>query len=56
MQEFNEKLNHFGEWIIRLVVLNFLWVGFSILGLGIFGDFPSNKRHVFCVAKMAGGQ
>nr|WP_309101484.1 DUF624 domain-containing protein [Fredinandcohnia onubensis] len=43
MQEFNDKLNRFGEWVIRLVFLNFLWIGFSILGLGIFGVFPATS-------------
>ncbi len=43
MQQFNEKLNRFGEWIIRLVVLNILWVGFSVAGLGILGIFPATS-------------
>ena len=40
---FNEKLNRFGEWIIRLVVLNILWVGVSVVGLGILGIFPATS-------------
>ncbi|WP_428911806.1 YesL family protein [Niallia sp. Krafla_26] len=43
MQAFNEKFNHFGEWVIRLVFLNFLWMGFSVLGLGILGIFPATS-------------
>ena len=43
MQQFNEKFNRFGEWVIRLVVLNFLWMGFTIAGLGIFGIFPATS-------------
>ncbi|WP_062047605.1 YesL family protein [Bacillus sp. JCM 19034] len=29
------------EWFTKLVYLNFLWVIFSILGLGLFGFFPA---------------
>lgn len=43
MQEFNNKLNRFGEWVIRLVSLNFLWIGFTILGLGVLGIFPATS-------------
>lgn len=43
MQEFNNKLNSIGEWIIRLVFLNFLWIGGSIVGLGILGVFPATS-------------
>ncbi|MFF3102162.1 YesL family protein [Viridibacillus arvi] len=41
MQGFYEKFNVFGEWLYRLVLLNFLWIGFSILGAGILGVFPA---------------
>lgn len=30
-----------GEWVIKLVYANFLWVIFTVLGLGIFGLMPS---------------
>ena len=43
MQELNNKLNGLGEWVIRLVYLNFLWIGFSLLGLGILGIFPATS-------------
>ncbi|WP_440894766.1 YesL family protein [Amphibacillus sp. Q70] len=29
------------EWISRLAILNLLWLGFTLLGLGIFGLFPA---------------
>ncbi|WP_404332903.1 YesL family protein [Mesobacillus maritimus] len=29
------------EWITRLAYVNLLWIGFSLLGLGIFGFFPA---------------
>ena len=43
MQELNNKLNLFGEWVIRLVYLNILWIGVSLLGLGILGIFPATS-------------
>ncbi len=43
MQGFHTKLNDVGEWIYRLIVLNFLWMGFTILGLGILGIFPATN-------------
>lgn len=30
------------EWIWRVVAINFCWIGFTILGLGIFGFFPAS--------------
>jgi uncharacterized membrane protein YesL len=41
LQNFFSKFNLFGDWIYRLVLLNFLWIGFSILGGLIFGIFPA---------------
>lgn len=29
------------EWIWRILVANVLWVGFTLLGIGVFGLFPS---------------
>ena len=43
MQAISNKLNDVGEWVYRLVILNFLWMGFSILGLGILGIFPATS-------------
>ena len=43
MQGFHHKLNDIGEWIYRLILLNFLWMGFAILGLGVFGIFPATN-------------
>lgn len=34
-------VDNVANWIIRLTYVNFLWVIFSILGLVIFGVFPS---------------
>ena len=43
MQGFHNKLNDIGEWIYRLIFLNFLWMGFALLGLGLFGIFPATN-------------
>ena len=51
MQELNNKLNGLGEWVIRLVYLNFLWIGFSLLGLGILGIFPATSALVSVLRK-----
>lgn len=32
---------HAGEWIIRLVYANLLWMIFTLLGLGLFGFMPA---------------
>lgn len=31
----------FSEWLLRLIWTNLLWIGFTILGLGIFGIIPA---------------
>ena len=43
MKGLHNKLNDVGEWIYRLIFLNFLWIGFSILGLGVLGIFPATN-------------
>src|SRR3954451_14875416 len=43
MQGFHNKFNDIGEWIYRLIVLNFLWMGFTLLGLGVLGIFPATS-------------
>ena len=43
MKGLHNKLNDVGEWIYRLIFLNFLWMGFSILGLGVLGIFPATN-------------
>jgi len=36
-----EKFHEVFLWILRITYLNLLWLGFTILGLGIFGLFPA---------------
>ncbi|WP_407267950.1 YesL family protein [Radiobacillus sp. PE A8.2] len=35
-----EKLYRLSEWIMKLAYVNFLWIFFTIVGLGVFGFFP----------------
>lgn len=32
---------HVGEWVIKLIYANLLWIFFTILGLGVFGIMPA---------------
>ncbi|WP_176330403.1 YesL family protein [Oceanobacillus rekensis] len=41
MQDIGNKINNAGEWVYRLLILNFLWVGFTLVGFGILGIFPA---------------
>jgi len=34
-------LVYLAEWISRLAYLNLLWIGFTLLGLGVFGFMPA---------------
>ncbi|MGD6854254.1 YesL family protein [Bacillus infantis] len=36
-----EKFNLFSIWMLKAAYLNILWIGFTFLGLGLFGLFPS---------------
>lgn len=36
-----EKFNTFAIWMMKVAYLNILWIGFTILGLGVLGLFPS---------------
>ncbi|MEH7226077.1 DUF624 domain-containing protein [Bacillus sp. JJ1566] len=36
-----EKFNTFAIWMLKIAYINMLWIGFTILGLGVFGLFPS---------------
>jgi uncharacterized membrane protein YesL len=44
------KLDSLLQWIVRLVVLNVLWIVFSILGLFVAGVFPASAA-VFGIAR-----
>ena len=37
------QLAQYLEWIMKLAYLNILWLGFTLLGIGIFGFFPATS-------------
>lgn len=44
------RFNLIGEWIFRLTLLNLLWLGFTLVGLGFSGIFPATSA-VFAVIR-----
>jgi uncharacterized membrane protein YesL len=46
-----EKFNSFAIWMLKVAYLNILWIGFTLLGLGIFGLFPSTGAMYTIVQK-----
>ena len=51
-----ERLNHILTIILNLVYVNFLWIIFTILGLGIFGIGPSTYALVSICRQWVRGQ
>jgi uncharacterized membrane protein YesL len=51
-----ERLNHVLTIILNLVYVNFLWILFAILGLGIFGIGPSTYALVSICRQWVRGQ
>ncbi|MDM5327597.1 DUF624 domain-containing protein [Neobacillus sp. CF12] len=51
-----ERLNHILTIILNLVYVNFLWILFTILGLGIFGIGPSTYALVSICRQWVRGQ
>jgi uncharacterized membrane protein YesL len=51
-----ERLNHVLTIILNLVYVNFLWIIFTILGLGIFGIGPSTYALVSICRQWVRGQ
>lgn len=41
MKGFRGEIWSLTEWISKLALINVLWIGFTILGLGIFGFIPA---------------
>lgn len=41
MRGIPEWYMRFGDWVLKLLILNMLWVMFTLLGLIIFGVFPA---------------
>lgn len=46
-----EKFNTFAIWMLKVAYLNILWIGFTIIGLGLFGLFPSTGAMYTIVQK-----
>ncbi|BAM46399.1 YesL family protein [Amphibacillus xylanus] len=44
------------EWIWRMAYVNILWLGFSLLGLGIFGIFPATVALLSVLRKWLTGE
>lgn len=44
------------EWIWRFAYLNLLWLGFSVLGLGVLGIFPATVALYAVLRKWVSGQ
>lgn len=45
------KVNYFANWTVNILYLNLLWYVFILLGLGIFGLFPSTAAMFAIVRK-----
>lgn len=46
----------FCTWVTRLAYVNLLWIGFTILGLGIFGFFPATVSMFAVIRKWLTGE
>ncbi|MEK3889544.1 YesL family protein [Bacillus sp. FSL K6-3431] len=44
------------DWIMKLAILNLLWISFSLLGLVLFGIFPATAAMFAVVRKWAMGE
>lgn len=46
-----EKWNQLMSWVVKLVYLNILWIGFTMAGLIVFGLFPATGSMFFIILK-----
>src|SRR5699024_1695038 len=51
MQILSLRLYQMCEWIMRVAYINLLWIGFSILGLGVLGVIPSTVAMLGVIRK-----
>ncbi|MFE7062868.1 YesL family protein [Sutcliffiella sp. NPDC057660] len=49
-----EKFNTYAVWMLKVAYLNLLWIGFTLLGLGVLGLFPSTGAMFTIVQKWLG--
>lgn len=45
------QLAQYLEWIMKFAYLNILWLGFTLLGVGIFGFFPATMTSFIMLKK-----
>lgn len=45
------QLAHYLEWIMKFAYLNMLWLGFTLLGAGVFGFFPATMTSFIMLKK-----
>ncbi len=46
-----ERFNTFAIWMLKVAYLNILWISFTLVGLGLFGLFPSTGAMYTIVQK-----
>ncbi|MEH7253744.1 DUF624 domain-containing protein, partial [Neobacillus niacini] len=46
-----ERFNTFAIWMLKVAYLNVLWISFTLVGLGLFGLFPSTGAMYTIVQK-----
>ena len=51
-----QGFNRVAEWLTRLTVLNFIWIAFCLMGLGISGFFPATAALFSVIRKYQVGQ
>lgn len=49
-------INKFFDWVARLALLNVLWLVFTVLGIGVFGLFPSLAATFTVTRKWVSGE
>lgn len=49
-------INKFFDWVARLALLNVLWLVFTVLGIGVFGLFPSFAATFTVTRKWVSGE
>ena len=47
---------HYSEWNVRLAYVNFLWIAFTIVGLGLFGFMPATISMFAVIRKWRMGE
>lgn len=50
------KFYHLSEWIVRLAYVNFLWIAFTIIGLGVLGLMPATISMFVVIRKWRLGE